>query len=118
MAITAEKLEKLLERKGISATVRAYSSVAFDPSTSRSSRISTDYIVKVIPPYKNIEKYKPATLITTGKGMTGIANKDLEFEVEVGLVLVIYNKGWTVTGFIPISNNTGVVFYLMEIESG
>ena len=119
MAITAEKLEALLIRKGISATVQVYESASFDPATNKTTKGSvTEYPVKIIPPYKNKEGYRPAELITFGEGWTGIANKDLEFSVKAGLLIVVLGKTWTVTSFTPLSNATGVVFYLMGIETG
>jgi len=119
MAITADKLLSLLERKGITATVRTYPDATFDPKTNKTTLGAIKpYSVKVIPPYRNQEGYKNAVLVTSGNGMTGLANKDLLFEVKAGLIIEINSKRWTVIGFTPISNKNGIVFYLLEIESG
>lgn len=119
MAITIEKLVSLLERKGLDAVVRVYSDAVFDPDTNKTTQgDAVDYNVKVIPPYKNAEGYKRTELITAGKGWTGIANKDLAFTVKAGLKIIIDGKEWTVTSRTSLSNKTGVVFYLMQIESG
>jgi len=117
MALSAEKLEALLQRKGLDAIVRVYPDAVFDPTTNKTTQgTKVEYNVKVIPPYKNAEGFKKAELITVGKGWTGIANKDLAFTVKAGLILIIYNEEWIVTGFTPLSNNTGILFYLLQIE--
>ncbi|MBW8038942.1 MAG: hypothetical protein FVQ85_02965 [Planctomycetes bacterium] len=119
MALSAEKLAALLERKGIDAIVRVYPDAVFDPTTNKTIQgNAVDYDVKIIPPYKTIEGFKKAELITSGKGWTGIANKDLAFFVLPGLVLIIDGKEWTMTSRTPLSNKGGVLFYLMQIESG
>jgi len=119
MALTVEKLNALLQRKGLDAIVRVYPDATFDPTTNRTTPGDVvEYDVKIIPPYKNLEGYKKTELVTAGKGWTGIANKDLEFTVKAGLILVISEKIWTVTSTQPLSNKTGVLFYLMQIESG
>ena len=119
MALSVTKLATLLERKGIDATARIYPDAVFNPTTNKTTLgDAVEYPVKVIPPYKNAEGFKKAELITAGKGMTGIANKDLQFVVKAGLILIIDGKEWTVTSKTPLSNNTGVLFYLMQIESG
>jgi len=117
MALSKEKLAAMLERKGIDAVVRVYPDAIYDPTKNKVRQgEAVEYDVKIIPPYKNAEGYKKAELITSGKGMTGIANKNLQFEVKAGLILVIYNEEWIVTGFTPLSNNTGILFYLLQIE--
>lgn len=119
MALTTEKLAAMLERKGIDAIIRVYPDAVFDPDTNQTTQgIKVEYTVKAIPPYKNAEGFKKTELITAGKGWTGIANKDLQFEVRAGLILIIDGKEWTVTSRTPLSNKTGVLFYLMQIESG
>ena len=119
MALSAEKLAALLDRKGLDAIVRVYPDAVFDPTTNKTTQgDKVEYNVKVIPPYKNAEGFKKAELITTGKGWTGIANKNLLFVVKAGLILIIDGKEWTVTSRTPLSNKTGVLFYLMQIESG
>ena len=118
MALTAIKLETLLKHKGISAIVRVYLDATFDPATNKTTLGDvTEYSVKIIPPYKREEKYGKETLIVSGKGMTGLANKDLLFTVKAGLILVINSKEWITTNVVPLSNNIGVLFYLLEIES-
>jgi len=119
MALSVAKLAALLERKGLDAVVRVFPDAEFDPATNKTTPgEKTEYTVKIIPPYKNAEGFKKAELITAGKGWTGIANKDLLFTVKAGLILVIGSKEWTVTSITPLSNNTGILFYLMQIESG
>lgn len=119
MALTTEKLAAILERKGIDAIVRVYPDAVYDLTKNRTRQgTKVEYKVKIIPPYKNAEGFKKTELITAGKGWTGIANKDLNFTVKAGLVLIIDGKEWTVTSRTPLSNKTGVLFYLMQIESG
>jgi hypothetical protein len=119
MALTTTKLADLLTRKGISATVQVYESASFDPATNLTTKGSvTNYSIKIIPPYKNIEGYKKTEMITSGKGLTGFANKDLSFTVKAGLLIIVLGKTWTVVSVTPISNNAGILFYLMEIETG
>ena len=119
MALTVDKLDALLERKGIAAIVRTYPAATFDPETNTTTQgTKIEYDVKVIPPYKNAEGFKKTELITAGKGWTGIANKDLAFTVKAGLILIIDGKEWTVISRTVLSNKTGVLFYLMQIESG
>lgn len=119
MAITADNLLLLLEKMGINAVVRTYPNAVFDPTKNKTDLGAlVEYVVKVIPPYQNQEGYKKTVLITSGSGMTGFANMNLQFDVKAGLVMVINSKEWTVTGVVPISNKNGIVFYLLEIESG
>lgn len=117
MALTTIKLAAILERKGLDAIIRIYPDAVFDPATNKTTQgTKVEYNVKIIPPYKNAEGFKKTELITSGKGWTGIANKDLAFTIKAGLILVIYNEEWTVIGFTPLSNNTGILFYLLQIE--
>ena len=119
MALTTEKLAAMLERKGLDAVVRVYPDAVHDPVTNKTTQgTKVEYNVKIIPPYKNAEGFKKTELITAGKGWTGIANKNLKFVVKAGLILIIDSKEWTVTSKTPLSNKTGVLFYLMQIESG
>lgn len=119
MALSIDKLAAMLERKGVDAIVRVYPDAVYDPTTNKTTQgAKVEYNVKVIPPYKNAEGFKKTELITAGKGWTGIANKDLNFIVKAGLILIIDGKEWTVTSRTPISNKTGVLLYLMQIESG
>lgn len=115
----AKKWYDMLIRKGIDATVRIYPDMEFFPDSNETIlRHSVDYPVKIIPPYKNREGYKPAELITSGRGFSGIVNYNLRFDVEAGLKLIIDSKGWTVIGFTEVKDNTGILVYLLEIESG
>ena len=112
-------VQKLLTHMGLDATIRTYPDKSFDSVT----QITTlgdpvDYSHKVVPPYKNREGYSGQEMITAGVGLTGIANKDLEFTVAVGIEIIIDGKTWTVTGFTPIINHTGVLFYTLEIDAG
>lgn len=117
--MNAKSVYNMLVRKGIDATVRVYPSSSFDPDTNRTTLgEATDYSVKIVPPYRNREGYKPAELITHGKGLTGIANYDLSFSVVVGLKITVNSKEWTVTEVTPIQDNTGILFYTLKIEAG
>lgn len=117
--MNAEEIYDIIQDLGIDAIVRTYPSATFDPDTNKTTLGSvTDYSVKIIPPYKNKEGYKPAELITSGKGFTGIANYQLFFTIKAGLKIIIANKEWTVISYTEIKNNTGVLLYLLEIESG
>lgn len=119
MEITAEELSILLDEMGIDAVVREYPNASFNPATNKTTLGAVvEHDVKIIPPYKNIEGFKNLELITSGDGWTGIANNDLDFTVKTGLIFIIYDVIWTVTGVTPISNKTGVLFYLMQIEKG
>lgn len=123
--MNAESIYNLLQRKGIDATVRTYPSKSFDPDTNLTTLGSeTDYSVKIVPPYRNREGYKSTQLITYGKGLTGIANYNpstggaLVFSIVVGLILIINSKIWTVISMTPMQDNTGILFYSLEIEAG
>jgi len=119
MALSTDKLAAMLERKGLDAVVRVYPNAVYDPTKNKARQgTKVEYDVKIIPPYKNAEGFKKTELITSGKGWTGIANKNLKFTVKAGLILIINGKEWTVTSRTPLSNKTGVLFYLMQIESG
>ncbi len=119
MTIIAERVAKLLDENGISATVRIRGTNTFDPATSKAQRGSvTDHTVMITPPYRNSEGYKAPTLITSGKGLTGIANFELEFTVKAGIVIIIDSIHWTVISITPVRNNTGILYFEMEIESG
>ena len=125
--MTSESIYNLLVRKGIDATIKVYSSASFDPDTNKTTRgEATDYAVKIVPPYKNYVKegYKSTTLITYGKGLTGIANynpstkSSLSFTIKAGLIIIINNKQWAVTEITPLQDNSGILFYSLGIESG
>ncbi len=115
----ATSINDLLIKLGITATVRTYPSQSFDPDTQVTTLGSAvDYILKVIPPYRNREGRNETEMITSGVGLTGFANKDLQFTVKVGIQIIVNNKTWTVTGTIPVSDKTGILLYLLEINSG
>ena len=117
--MTAQSIDDLLSRKGLTATVTTYDSATFDPATNTTTRgAATTDTVNAIPPYKNKEGYKETELITSGKGLTGFANLDLSFTVVAGLLLTIAGKVWTVTAYQEIRDNTGLLMYLCDIETG
>lgn len=120
MAITASSILEIITRLGISASIRVYPSATFDPDTnSVDEGSSSDYDVKIIPPYKNLTGYGDKTeLITSGKGWTGVANDNLGFTVKSGILITIDSKVWTVINTVPLRNSLGIVAYLLEIESG
>jgi hypothetical protein len=116
--MNAKSVYDMLQRKGIDATVRTYPNAEFNPSTNQTTSLEpVDHTIKIIPPYKNKEGYKPHELITSGKGLTGIASYNLQFTVKAGLKLIISSKEWTVISYTDIKNNTGILLYLLEIES-
>jgi len=118
--MNAESIYNLLVRKGIDATIRTYPDAVFDPDTNKTTLgTAVDYSVKVVPPYNYIkESYKPAEMISSGKGLTGIANYNLEFIIQIGLKIIINNKEWTVVSVSPIQDNTGILYFSLNIESG
>jgi len=117
--MNAQTIDDMLASKGVTATVTTYPDAEFDPATNTTTRgTATTDTVNAIPPYKNKEGYKETELITSGKGLTGFANLDLSFTVVAGLLLTIAGKVWTVTGFQPISDSTGILMYLCDIEAG
>jgi len=118
--MTPESIYNLLVRKGIDATIRTYPDAEFNPDTNKTVLGNPiDYTVKIVPPYKYIkEEYRTTQLVTWGKGLTGIANYNLSFVVEVGLVIIINSKKWTVVSVTPIQDNTGILFYSLGIEAG
>ena len=117
--MNAQSVYNILVRKGVTATVRTFPDAEFIPGSNTTvKRTPIEYTVKVIPPYSYVkESYKPTTLITYGKGLTGIANYNLGFTVKAGLVLIINNQEWTVTGVSPIQDATGIIMYTLDIES-
>jgi len=118
---TAKKWYDMLQRKGIDAIVRTYPDATFNPSTNKTTLSHVvDFPVKIIPIYKNREGYKPAELITSGNGLSGIVNYNLRFDVKVGLKLIIgsASKVWTVTGITEIKDSTGILLYTIEVEAG
>lgn len=117
--MTPESVYNILVRKGVTATVRAFPDVNFTPATNTVHQGDvSEYSVKVVPPYKYVkEAYKQTTLITFGKGLTGVANHNLEFEVKTGLIIVINNREWTVVSVTPISDSSGIIMYTLGIES-
>lgn len=117
--MTSKSIYNLLVRKGIDATIRTYPSSSFDPDANTTTLGSaTDYAVKIVPPYRNREGYKSAEMITFGRGVSGIANYNLNFSIKVGLKIIITGKEWTVISFAEIKDNTGILFYSLEIEAG
>lgn len=117
--MTAEQIYNMLVRKGVTATARVYASKSFDSDTNTTTLGSaTDQSVKIIPPYRNREGFKPAELITSGRGFTGIANYGLNFTVQAGLILIIASKTWTTIGVQEIKDSSGILLYMLEIESG
>lgn len=117
--MNAKSIYNLLQRKGIDATIRTYPSAIFNSDTNKTILgTAVDYSVKIVPPYRNIEGYKPAEMISSGSGLTGIANYELDFTIQVGLKLIINGKEWTVISFTEVKDNTGILFYTLEIQSG
>lgn len=112
-------VNNLLTRLGISATIRTYPNQTFTVATQKTDLgTPIDYTMKVIPPYRNREGMKETEMITSGRGLTGFANLDLQFTVKVGIKIIVNSKTWTVMGLIPVSDKTGILLYLLEIESG
>lgn len=124
--MTGKSIYNILTRKGIDATMRTYPDAEFDPDTNKTTQgEATNYAVKIVPPYRYIkEEYKTTTLISWGKGLTGIANYNpttrgsLSFTIKIGLIIIINNKTWTVISVTPIQDNTGILFYTLGIEAG
>lgn len=117
--MTPQSIDDILSRKGVTATVTTYDSATFDSATNTTDRgPATTDTVNAIPPYMNKEGFKGTELITTGKGLTGFANLDLSFTVAAGLLLTIAGKVWTVIKFQPVSDHTGILMYLCDIETG
>ncbi len=119
MAITPTSVNAILTRKGIDATVRTFPAATFDPDTNKTTHgAATDYTIKAASPYRNREGYKTDELITSGKGKTIFANLDLQFTVAAGLVMIMIGKEWSVIGSTPIGDNTGIIAYECDIETG
>jgi hypothetical protein len=117
--MNAESVYNMLQRKGKSATIRIYNDESFNPGENKVNRGNyIDHPLKIVPPYRNREGYKKSELITSGKGLTGIANFNLEFTVKAGIIIVINSKIWTVISVSPVENSSGILFYSLEIESG
>ena len=117
--MNAQTIDDMLASKGVTAIVTTYPSATFDPDTNTTNRgTATIDTVNAIPPYKNKEGYKETELITSGKGLTGFANLDLSFTVAAGLLLTISSKVWTVISYQEIKDNTGILMYLCDIETG
>ena len=123
--MTPEGIYNILNRKGITATIRTYPSKSFDADANKTTLgTAVDYSVKIVPPYRNREGYKPAQLITSGRGVSGIANYNpatkgaLAFTVEAGLILIIDSKIWTITGRNKVEDNSGILYFGLEVESG
>lgn len=115
----AEDWYNIIQELGISATVRTRPSKTFNTNTQQASiGQAVDYTVKVIPPYRNREGYKETELISSGIGLSGIINYKLNFQVKKGIKLIINSKTWTVTGIQEISDKTGILVYILEIQSG
>lgn len=119
MALTPTSVNAILIRKGVDMIVRTFPSSSFDSDTNKTTLGSAvDYTIKAASPYRNREGYKTDELITSGKGKTIFANLDLQFTVKAGLVVTILSKEWSVIGFTPIGDNTGVIAYECDIETG
>jgi len=123
--MTPESIYNLLVRKGIDATIRTYPNAVFDSDTNKTTLGSAvDYSVKIVPPYNNREGFKTAEMISSGSGLTGIANYNsltkgaLAFTIEPGLKIIIGSKEWTIVGITPVQDNTGILFFSLEIEAG
>lgn len=124
--MTPKSVYNIIARKGIDATVRTYPNATFNSSINKTTLgEATDYSVSIVPPYKYVkEEYKSTTLISWGKGLTGIANYNpstgeaLTFTIKTGLKIIINSKEWTVISVTPIQDNTGILFYTLGIEAG
>ena len=119
MALTPTSVNALLTRKGIDVTVRTFPAASFDPDTNKTTPgAAVDYTIKAASPYRNRSGFKTDELITSGKGKTIFANLDLQFTVKAGLVMIILNQEWSVIDFAAIGDNTGIIAYECEIETG
>lgn len=123
--MTPESIYNILVRKGLTATIRTYPSKSFDPDINKTTLgTAVDYSVKIVPPYRNREGFKPAVLVTAGRAISGIANYNpntkgaLAFTFVAGLILIIDSKIWTITGINKVEDNTGILYYGFEIEAG
>ena len=119
MALTPTSVNALLTRKGIDVIVRTFPAASFDPDTNKTTQgAATEYTIKAAAPYRNRSGFKTDELITSGKGKTIFANLDLQFTVQAGLVLIIRGDEWTIISVTPIGDNTGIIAYECEIETG
>ncbi|KKN70977.1 hypothetical protein LCGC14_0425790 [marine sediment metagenome] len=119
MALTPTSVNAILTRKGIDVTVRTFPSSTFDSDTNKTTLgTAVDYTIKAAAPYRNRSGFKTDELITSGKGKTIFANLDLQFTVAAGLVMIIRGDEWSVIGFTPIGDNTGIIAYECDIETG
>ena len=115
----AKEWYDVIQELGIDAIITSNPLSVFDSDTNTTTLGETrSHSVKIIPPYKNREGYKATELISSGKGLTGIANYQLNFVVKPGLKIIISDKEWTIIGYTEVKNHTGILVYILEIESG
>ena len=116
--LTVDKISNILKDKGIIATARIYSNAVFNPATNKTTLGNyVDYSIIVVPPYSWREGFRNAVLVSEGKAMTGIANKNLGFEVKPGILLIINNIQWEVLAVTLIQSKNGILYYQLEIQS-
>jgi hypothetical protein len=116
--MNAESVYNLIEKLGIEASYKDWTSEVFDPATNETTRSGeVDYDVKAIPPYEVVDAYGNHRLIAEGKGMTGIANYSLSFVPKKSRELTIAGTIWVITSVQPLSNASGVLCYLFGVDS-
>ena len=116
---SAKEWYDLIQEMGIDAVITSNPLATFNADTNIASLgEARNHQIKIIPPYKNREGYKATELISSGKGLTGLANYQLNFEVKPGLKITIDGKEWTVIGYTEVKDRTGILIYILEIESG
>jgi len=116
---SAKEWYDLIQEMGIDAVITSNPLSVFNPDTNTVTLGETrSHSIKIIPPYKNREGYKATELISSGKGLTGFANYQLNFEVKPGLKITIDSKEWTVIGYTEVKDRTGILVYILEIGSG
>ena len=123
---SAKEWHDLIQELGIDAVITSNPLSVFNSDTNSVILGETrSHSIKVIPPYKNREGWKAndirgshTELISSGKGLTGIANYQLNFVVKPGLKITIDSKEWTVIGYTEVKDRTGILVYILEIEAG
>lgn len=116
--ITVEKIKNLLDKFGISAVLKDYPAATFNPSLNTVTKGTMSTVnVKAVPPYQNREGYTKPSLVTSGTGLTGIANSDLgALVIRAGMIISINGVDWTIVGVTPIGTANGTVYFQLEIE--
>ena len=111
------KVLDIIDRLGKTVVFHNYTEEVYDPTVGeRIQGNSTDYSLKVIPPYEYALKYIDGDIIKIGDMQTGVPSSGLEFEPRQGMKVTIDEIVWQVIRTKPIYSGERIALYMLQLR--